>query len=92
MPSSMQKLSFGFDKIQLISRKVWILNFFPEGVNRMNDKMMVQSCLAHCRNTKSDLQMLSSDVQAARAKDELSKAVQSIDACINQCQAALNNM
>ncbi|MGE5373317.1 MAG: hypothetical protein ACM3QZ_15195 [Solirubrobacterales bacterium] len=58
----------------------------------MDDKMMLQSCLNHCRNTKTDIQSLSQGTTAPKAKDELSKAVQSIDACINQCQAALSAM
>lgn len=58
----------------------------------MDDKYMLQSCLAHCKNTKNDLNMLSQSSSSNKAKDELSKAVQSIDACINQCQTALSNM
>ncbi|MDD2422193.1 MAG: hypothetical protein PHU78_08675 [Heliobacteriaceae bacterium] len=58
----------------------------------MENKTMLQSCITNCRTAKSDIQSLSQSVQVTSAKDELNKALQSIDACINQCQTALNSL
>lgn len=58
----------------------------------MDNKAMLQSCIASVKSAKEDIARLSQKTQNAKARDELTKATQSIDACINQCQAALNEM
>ncbi|MGE5417664.1 MAG: hypothetical protein ACM3UZ_13080 [Acidobacteriota bacterium] len=58
----------------------------------MDDKSMLQSCIAQCRDAKDDIQSISQKATNSKAKDELSKAVQSIDSCINQCQTALTSL
>jgi hypothetical protein len=58
----------------------------------INEKMMIQSCINHCQNSHSDIRNMASSITNPGARDELNKASGSIEACIKQCQAALNKV
>jgi len=58
-------------------------------VNEVDQKMMLQSCISHCNNSKSDIQNLKQSVQSSKSKDELTRADQAISDCISHCQSAL---
>ncbi len=58
----------------------------------MDDKMMLQSCISHCNNSKSDIQNMSMSVQSPKSKDELNRASQAINDCISHCQNALQSL
>lgn len=58
----------------------------------MDTKTMLQSCISHCQNVKTDITNIGQSATNARAKDELNKAIQSIDACISQCKTAVTNL
>jgi len=51
----------------------------------------ISSCVSHCKGTLSDIKEISEVAFDPRAKDELNKALYSMDTCIKQCQAALSN-
>ncbi|WP_028306921.1 hypothetical protein [Desulfitibacter alkalitolerans] len=57
----------------------------------INEKHSINSCVSHCRGTLSDIQQLAQAAHDQRAKDELNKALYSMDVCIKQCEAALQN-
>jgi len=56
----------------------------------LRDSQMIQSCVAHCKNSANDIRSLADATTDLRAKDELNKAMQSIDACIRHCEGALS--
>lgn len=58
----------------------------------ITDQMMLKSCIAHCQNSMNDIREMTNSVTSPGARDELNKAMGSIDACIKQCQAALNKL
>ncbi|MDD3024138.1 MAG: hypothetical protein PHE26_09620 [Syntrophomonadaceae bacterium] len=58
----------------------------------MDNKMMLQSCISHCNNSKSDIENLSSSVQSSKSRDELNRATQAINDCISHCQSALKSL
>jgi len=58
----------------------------------VTDQLMLKSCLAHCQNTFNDIREMANTVASSGAKDELNKAMGSMDACIKQCQAALTKL
>ncbi|MDW7674387.1 MAG: hypothetical protein SCK28_07635 [Bacillota bacterium] len=51
----------------------------------------IQSCISHCKNTLDDIKEINQHAYNQRAKDELNMALHSLDVCIKQCEAALNN-
>jgi hypothetical protein len=55
----------------------------------LKDSQMIQSCIAHCRNSANDIKSLAEATADLRAKDELNKAMQSINACVRHCEEAL---
>lgn len=57
----------------------------------LKEAQSIQSCIAHCKNSFNDIQDISSAAYDQRAKDEINKALHSMDVCIKQCEAALNN-
>jgi hypothetical protein len=57
----------------------------------IKEAQSIQSCIAHCKNTFTDIRELVDSAYDHRAKDELNKALHSMDVCIKQCEAALNN-
>ncbi|MCL6450463.1 MAG: hypothetical protein K6T75_04115 [Acetobacteraceae bacterium] len=58
----------------------------------IREAQVIQSCIAHCQASFSDIKSMASATQNPQARDELNKAVQSMDACIKQCQAALGKV
>lgn len=57
----------------------------------MHSKQTIQSCIQHCQVTANDIKAMSADA-TGNAKQSLDQAYQSIDACIKQCQTALNQV
>ncbi|MFX4262523.1 hypothetical protein ACOBQJ_10005 [Pelotomaculum propionicicum] len=57
----------------------------------MLSKEKLQSCIQHCQTTAGDIRTMAADAQNP-AKQSLDQAYSSIDACIKQCQDALNKI
>lgn len=57
----------------------------------INEKHSISSCISHCKGTLGDIQQIAQAAHDQRAKDELNKAIYSMDVCIKQCEAALHN-
>lgn len=57
----------------------------------MHNKQRLQTCIQHCQTTASEIKTLAGDA-AGPARQSLDQAYQSINACISQCQNALNQI
>lgn len=57
----------------------------------MLSRQTLQSCIQRCQATANDIKSMATDAPAP-AKQSLDQAYQSIDACIKQCQDALNKI
>lgn len=57
----------------------------------MHSKQTLQSCIQHCQTTANDIKAMAADATGT-AKQSLDQAFQSIDACIKQCQSAMNQL
>ncbi|MEW6623931.1 MAG: hypothetical protein AB1420_12525 [Bacillota bacterium] len=57
----------------------------------LNEHHSIRSCVSHCKSTLEDLNEIRQHAYDNRAKNELDKALHSLDICIKQCEAAQNN-
>jgi len=57
----------------------------------VHSKQTIQSCIQHCQASANDIKAMAADANGA-AKQSLDQAYQSIDACIKQCQNAMNQL
>lgn len=56
----------------------------------MDSRSMLQTCISQFKDARMDIQSVSKMVTNNQARDELSKALKSIESAISQCQSAIN--
>jgi len=57
----------------------------------LNETQSIHSVIDHCRTVERDLRNIANFAEDWTAKDELTKALQSVDVCIKQCESALHH-
>ncbi|MEQ8175172.1 MAG: hypothetical protein ABRQ26_08900 [Syntrophomonadaceae bacterium] len=56
----------------------------------MDSKNLLQTCISQFKDARLDIQTVSQTVHDTQVRDELSKALRSVESAISQCQSALN--
>lgn len=56
----------------------------------MDSRSMLQTCISQFKDARMDIQSVSQSVTNTQAKDELAKALRSIESAISQCQSAIS--
>lgn len=56
----------------------------------MDSKSLLQTCISQFKDARLDIQTVSQTVHDSQVRDELSKALRSVESAISQCQSALN--
>ncbi|MEN6388883.1 MAG: hypothetical protein ABFD04_00580 [Syntrophomonas sp.] len=56
----------------------------------MDSKNLLQTCISQFKDARLDIQTVSQTVHDTQVRDELSKAMRSVESAISQCQSALN--
>ncbi|MEN6351421.1 MAG: hypothetical protein ABFD08_18775 [Syntrophomonas sp.] len=55
----------------------------------MDSKSLLQTCIMQFKDSRLDIQTVSQTVHDNQVRDELSKALKSVETAINQCQSAI---
>lgn len=58
----------------------------------MASKDKIRECLQHCEGLYSDIKSVLHDVNDGMAKQRLESAMTNMEACINDCRSALDNV
>jgi hypothetical protein len=56
----------------------------------LDNKSLLQTCIGQFKDARLDIQTVSQTVHDTQVRDELSKALKSVETAISQCQSALN--
>lgn len=56
----------------------------------MDSRIMLQTCISQFKDARLDIQTVSQTVHDTQVRDELSKALKSIESAISQCQSAIS--
>lgn len=56
----------------------------------MDSKGLLQTCISQFKDARLDIQTVSQTVHDNQVRDELSKALKSVETAINQCQSAIS--
>lgn len=55
----------------------------------MDSKSLLQTCISQFKDARLDIQTVSQTVHDSQVRDELTKALRSVESAIGQCQSAL---
>lgn len=58
----------------------------------VDERRLVQSCVSHINNAKSDIESFNRSARDQKIKDELGLAYNSLNDCINHCNTALKQL